>query len=285
MTKGTLRFLAIAAVVSGLLTIHVTSNSVARADATAMIESSSLIQYIDSLQTISHELDATINRLALANEQLHSLYGLTAPDTIQFQKMMERTGALASMALSSMPNTHPAALLSMRIIDRQRLLGEMTLDYFSRLQLIERMPLIVPCDGRVTSDFGMRRHPIARRRKMHTGIDIAAPWGTPIYATGKGTVSYAGWKRGYGRVVKIDHGFGYETLYAHCTKLLVKEGDEVERGHNIALMGSTGRSTGSHVHYEVIIDNETVDPNDYMVHQLSDTTTLQALHTMHMATR
>ena len=119
----------------------------------------------------------------------------------------------------------------------------------------ERLPFgSLVIGGRRTSGFG------PRGRSMHTGLDIAAPRGTPIYATADGIVTFAGRQRGYGRVVKIRHAFGFETVYAHLNRVRVKVGQRVGRGDRIGDMGSTGRSTGNHVHYEIRIDNKPVNP-------------------------
>ena len=119
----------------------------------------------------------------------------------------------------------------------------------------ESLPFGEPAyGGRWTSGFG------PRGRSMHNGLDIAAPRGTPIYSTADGVVTFAGRQRGYGRVVKIRHAFGFETVYAHLSRARVKMGQRIGRGDRIGDMGSTGRSTGNHVHYEIRIDNKPVDP-------------------------
>ena len=122
---------------------------------------------------------------------------------------------------------------------------------------------IRPVDGKLTSGFGMRLHPIFKVRKMHTGIDISAPAGTPIRAADSGVVVEAGYLRGYGYTVIIDHGGGVATLYAHCSAILVVVGQEVQRGQTIARVGSTGYSTGPHLHFEVRVNGEPVDPVGY----------------------
>ncbi|MCW5936632.1 MAG: peptidoglycan DD-metalloendopeptidase family protein [Fimbriimonadaceae bacterium] len=117
-----------------------------------------------------------------------------------------------------------------------------------------------PVSGRHTSGFGYRIHPITHTRRLHTGVDIAAPTGTPIYAAGSGVVISAGWRNGYGNAVVIDHGGGRSTLYGHCSRLFVQEGQKVSAGHHIAAVGSTGFSTGPHLHFEVRINGVPVDP-------------------------
>jgi murein DD-endopeptidase MepM/ murein hydrolase activator NlpD len=130
---------------------------------------------------------------------------------------------------------------------------------------IDRLPFGTPTEGaRITSDFGPRRDPFRRGSGMHEGVDLAAPSGTPIYATAEGLVVFAGRQRGYGNVVKIRHAFGFETVYAHLRKSRVQLGQRVERGARIADMGSTGRSTGSHLHYEVRIDGQAINPDRFM---------------------
>lgn len=129
----------------------------------------------------------------------------------------------------------------------------------------DRVPFSRPVNGgRYTSGFGSRRDPFGRGRRHHNGIDIAGPHGTPITATAAGVVTFVGWQRGYGRVIEIRHAFGFETLYAHLSKARVEVGQRVEAGDRIGDMGNTGRSTGTHLHYEVRLDNRAVDPMTFI---------------------
>lgn len=124
----------------------------------------------------------------------------------------------------------------------------------------QKAPFALPVKSafRFTSGFGMRWG------RMHKGTDFAAGHGTPIYATADGVVYSAGWGQGYGKLVKIQHAFGIETRYAHMSKILVKQGQRVSRGQQIGAMGSTGRSTGTHLHYEVRVGGKPVNPMIYI---------------------
>ena len=127
-----------------------------------------------------------------------------------------------------------------------------------------RWPSIWPATGRLTDFFGGRRNPFGGGGEFHPGQDIANATGTPIIATANGKVIWANWQSGYGRLVEIDHGNGITTRYGHMSKIEVAEGQEIIRGQVIGLLGSSGRSTGPHVHYEVRIFNEPVNPLDYL---------------------
>ena len=124
--------------------------------------------------------------------------------------------------------------------------------------------LMYPTIGEVTSNFGWRVHPILGTERFHAGIDFGADYGSLIYASARGRVIYADWYGGYGNSVIIDHGNGMTTLYAHCSELYVKDGDVVERGQPIAAVGSTGFSTGPHLHFELRANGEPIDPAAYL---------------------
>ncbi|MQW91891.1 peptidoglycan DD-metalloendopeptidase family protein [Acinetobacter wanghuae] len=115
---------------------------------------------------------------------------------------------------------------------------------------------------RVSSDFGGRT--MGGRAENHSGLDMSAPSGTPIYATGPGIVTKSGWGTGYGQYVEINHGNGYLTRYAHASRLIAKVGDRVKAGEHIANVGCTGRCTGPHLHYEVVKDGQRKNPSTYL---------------------
>lgn len=122
---------------------------------------------------------------------------------------------------------------------------------------------------RMASGYGWRVDPVYHVRRFHSGMDFTAPTGTEVMATGNGVVDFVGWKQGYGNTIIINHGFGYETLYAHLSKQLCRAGQKVSRGDIIAEVGSTGKSTGAHLHYEVRVQGSPQDPSNYYFYDLS----------------
>lgn len=127
------------------------------------------------------------------------------------------------------------------------------------------IPSLVPVETvRLTSSFGMRDHPVTGRRAAHKGIDLAAPTGTPIHAAADGIISRASWFGGYGLYISIEHGGQIETRYGHMSRLNVADGQRVAKGDIIGFVGTTGRSTGPHLHYEVRVNGEAVNPVPYM---------------------
>lgn len=135
-----------------------------------------------------------------------------------------------------------------------------------RVNLLAHTPAIRPVNGGwVTSRFGYRKNPITNLREFHKGLDIACRAKTPILATADGQVTFIGRKGNLGRVIIIDHGHGVVTRYGHCYSILKKVGQKVKRGEKIALLGSSGRTTGPHVHYEVMLNGVQVDPRKYIL--------------------
>lgn len=133
---------------------------------------------------------------------------------------------------------------------------------------LDSTPLINPVDhpdAWISSGYGYRSDPFSEKRRFHEGLDVVAPRGATILAPADGKVTYAGWKAGLGKLVVIQHGFGFETEYAHCDRLAVRKGDDVVRGQTIAYLGSTGRSTGPHLHYEVRRGGKLVNPYRYII--------------------
>jgi len=144
----------------------------------------------------------------------------------------------------------------------------------SKEKLFAAIPAIQPIANKqliaLASGFGLRFHPVYKVKKMHTGIDFAAPIGTPIYATADGNVSAVEVRfSGYGKTIEIDHGFGYNTRYAHMHEFTVRKGQHVKRGELIGYVGNTGLSTAPHLHYEVILNGVRINPVHYFFNDLT----------------
>lgn len=155
-------------------------------------------------------------------------------------------------------------LLEEKIPEQQQSLEELKEAIIKRADRLSHTPSIYPVKGTISSKYGYRKSPFGRSTEFHDGLDIAAPYGTEVVATADGVVTFAGYKSGYGRTVTISHGYGYETSYCHNSSILVKTGQQVKKGQVIAKVGSTGRSTGPHLHYMVKVNGQLQDPANFL---------------------
>ena len=182
--------------------------------------------------------------------------------------------------LASMTNSQLSADLALKVDVLEKEMYVQAKSYDDILEMaknqeirMKNIPAIQPVMNkdlkRVASGYGMRIDPVYHVRKFHQGMDFTAPTGTEVFATGNAKVKFTGWKQGYGNTVILDHGFGYETLYAHLYKSLVRKGQKVRRSDIIALVGNSGKSTGPHLHYEVRLNGKPVDPRNYYFYDLS----------------
>ena len=164
-------------------------------------------------------------------------------------------------------------ILSKQLVIQSKSLDEIVELAKNKEEMLSAIPAIMPVEKgdltRMASGYGMRMHPTLKIRKMHKGMDFSAKRGTPIYAAGNGVVTRASRSSTYGNVVYIDHGYGYETRYAHMNKLKTVKGRKVKRGDLIGLVGNTGRSVAPHLHYEVLYKNRHVNPIDFYFGNLS----------------
>jgi murein DD-endopeptidase MepM/ murein hydrolase activator NlpD len=174
------------------------------------------------------------------------------------------------MALQGSPT--PAQLVGITgeldslLVTLRRRAARVDSSFLSKRTLLTHLPTGLPVEGRLTSRFGRRRNPFEKggpKTDMHEGVDLARPEGAPVYTTAAGVVLYAGWAKGYGNLVILDHQNGFYTYYAHNSVLKVEEGQHVDRGEVIALVGSTGRSTSPHLHYEVRRGRQAENPLEY----------------------
>lgn len=225
------------------------------------------------LQVLAHEKDVQAASLGSLASEVSVLYGLrrsrmsktispaaAAADTDSddsgtfsqeaYAQTLDQFALLRSHALSGQAYRFGAAMSSAAAINWADVPGA---------------PELWPVAGRITSSFGERQDPILTGEgEFHTGVDIAAPFGTPVHVAADGIVERAGWETGYGRVVVVDHGNGIETLYAHLSGLTVTAGQQVRCGQVIGYVGVSGRTTGPNLHYEVRIHNSPVNPHKYL---------------------
>ncbi|HEY9605342.1 MAG TPA: M23 family metallopeptidase, partial [Allocoleopsis sp.] len=208
------------------------------------------------------QVEAEKNQIALLTQQL---LAQKAQYQAQFAAQQELIGRLTSnkQALE-------AAQLQLEIDSRsigrliRRQIAVNTKANLPYLDSLGNGELMHPSDGPITSGFGWRRHPILGYVRFHSGVDFGASYGSVIRAAESGRVIFAGWYSGYGNAVIINHGGGIATLYGHTSKLYVAEGQTVQVGQAIAAVGSTGLSTGPHLHFEVRKNGEPVDPMPYL---------------------
>lgn len=135
-----------------------------------------------------------------------------------------------------------------------------------KLEELSHTPSLWPVKGFITSGFGRRQDPLEDGLDYHPGVDISVPYGTPIQAPAEGLVVFCGWEQGYGNTVEISHGGGLVTRYAHMSKILVKPGQIVKRWQKVGLVGTTGRTTGAHLHYEVLKNGQPTNPQRYLIY-------------------
>jgi len=211
---------------------------------------------------------ALMIQLEESQTQIRELSLIHSP---QFQPEESGIGLMAMGSVSShtTPLTPSTVNVYLRLLvgelEVQRKLMESLEYYRTRMDVyLRNFPTLWPIRGEISSNFGWRSNPFGGGSQHHDGIDIRAATGTPIRATGGGTVTFSGWRNGYGHTVTINHGNGITTMYAHNSRNLVRVGQRVERGEIIAHVGSTGLATGPHVHYEVIVNGRPVNPITFM---------------------
>ncbi len=209
-----------------------------------------------SLPLLPEELAGTAATVAAATpRRVVSLSGQGADQTGTVSREALREAHLAKLGLEQV-----RAEMELRLQSLETLRAEVA----RQLAYLAAKPAGWPVRGVITSFYGYRASPYSGTRQFHEGLDIAARYGTPIVATGDGRVVFAGWRSAYGLTVIIDHGFGYSTFYGHNSKNAVTVGTLVRRGQIIGYVGSTGQSTGPHVHYEVWINGKPVNPWAYL---------------------
>lgn len=192
----------------------------------------------------------------------------TASNTDYYEQLLDMTNSEIVVATSKKLNE-----LKKELYIQSKSYDELVLLAKNKETMLANLPAIQPVLNknltRMASGYGWRIDPIYHTRRFHAGMDFTAPTGTDIYATANGTVIVSGWEQGYGNCVQINHGYGYTTLYGHMSAIKVRNGQSVKRGDVIGLVGSTGKSTGPHLHYEVHFKGEVMNPQNYYYLDLS----------------
>lgn len=212
-----------------------------------------LRQDADALEQQRRGVESQKNQIALLTQELQSQkteYQAQAQTQQELIKRLQedRRALEAAEERLAKDSQNIAALIQQRLAEKARGTGIMG----------------YPSDGVITSSFGYRVHPVLGYSRFHAGLDFGADYGSPIKAADSGIVIFAGWYGGYGQAVIVDHGSGITTLYGHASELYVSEGQTVQRGQVIAAIGSTGLSTGPHLHFEVRLSGEPADPANYL---------------------
>lgn len=230
-----------------------------------------LNEQIDLLARETEELIRKVNQMDDLSREICNLLELPLPkkmsnsDPIRLvhnenARVLSSRGENQVMERTSLNISH----LQVSIPDQSEKLLQLKEDIVQHQKQMASTPSIWPVRGRVTSEFGPRISPITRRREFHFGIDIAGSRGSPIYAAADGKVIFAAYRRGFGNTVILNHGDSLSTLYAHLKSFNVSVGSEVKKGQVLGYMGSTGYSTGAHVHYEVHKKGVAVNPGGYL---------------------
>jgi len=213
------------------------------------------------------QLDAQFRKLLKLGDrkkvfELNGMGGPTQEDSAEFSNFLKQKDEhLFAKVSGDLRNANKLAA------QQEASFKEISVFLDKQRSILGATPSLWPVKGWITSGYGKRASPLTGEPGRHMGVDIANEVNTPIRSTADGLVTYAGWQSGYGRVIVVEHGYGYSTRYGHCARVEVKVGDEVKRGEILGYVGSTGRSTGSHVHYEVRVHGMPVDPEKYLPKQ------------------
>lgn len=234
-------------------------------------ENAALHASLSQMQERVLELQEQVNSLENAEKSVRMVFGM--PDIDPDERALGIGGGvlLAAGELSLTPALADAQRLE-AMIDRLLSRCEFERDNYDDVmrQLVDRKdrldhtPSIRPTEGYRSRGFGVKVDPFTGRKRMHQGIDIAGPTGTPIYAVADGRISVCRWEKKFGNMITIDHGYGVQTRYGHLSKFAVKRNARVKRGELIGFTGNSGYSTGPHLHYEVRVDGRAVNPNNYI---------------------
>jgi murein DD-endopeptidase MepM/ murein hydrolase activator NlpD len=222
---------------------------------------------VSLMQARLDSLDDTLRAIGRRDQQIRLLAGLSADSAAQrTDSNGGPTLTIGHVTEMTVGTTSDIDGMLKRANSLAASFAEVSGTLAHNTERMARIPSIMPTAGWLSSKFSLSRfHPILHYARPHEGIDVSAPMGAPIVAPAGGTVRLVTWETGYGNVLEIDHGDGIITKYAHCSRIVVKAGQKVKRGQIIANVGSTGLSTGPHVHYEIHVNGKVVDPLTYVL--------------------
>lgn len=234
------------------------------------IENNAQADEIIDLKNRTAEIEFNLVELYDLQNRVYSLVGLEAEASLTADFNKSDGDNLISYMLASRSATRDPifrteaadeSIILDDLIEKQKEnLQKLIVDVEEQLKYIDSLPNLMPTKGKISSGYGYRISPINRRREFHTGIDIANKSNTDILAAGSGIVTFSGYNGAYGRMIIISHGYGFTSVYAHNSQNIVQVGDRVTKGDVIAKMGSTGRSTGPHLHFEIRENGTTINP-------------------------
>jgi murein DD-endopeptidase MepM/ murein hydrolase activator NlpD len=263
--------LVLAFSVVGIMTVAALANSYAR----MLLKVSNYNNLRTERETLKAQNRTLENAVTKTNAKLDSLQSLATEVALTYgfgearsPHFPEAALSLATQSNSTLESSYRASLYAFNLIRNASLVPSRqapalgfvpTADFGS-----DTMPSIWPVRGRITAGFGQRQDPFSGEGVFHSGVDICAPFGTHVEAGGDGIVMQAGWDSGYGNEIIVDHGYGMTTKYGHLSKIYVVVGQEVKRGEVIGAVGMTGRTTGPHLHYEVMVNETPVNPMKYL---------------------
>lgn len=231
-------------------------------------EKEKLEKKLSDMELVISDLRLEMNQLMVKEKNIRLVFGLPEVDDAVREVGVGGPNPFPSAAGSNMEVDQAAAQVD-KLLRQTRFERES----FDRIhdQLLEKKdllahtPSIAPTKGYISRGFGVKTDPFTGLRQPHWGIDLAADIGTPVYATAQGRIFFTGWHYGLGKLVIIDHGYGYRTHYGHLNKIKVQKGQKVKRGDVIGVVGNTGYSTGPHLHYEVHLQSKPVNPRNYIL--------------------
>lgn len=213
-------------------------------------------QSVNKLISAINLLSQDINKNKIIEAKLKNKLQGIEDTLLEMQEVLSKKGIKKELSIGG--EFIPPGKLTLSYIDYMK----KDIDYL--FNTVKNIPIGTPLKGKINSNFGYRKDPFKSRSAFHSGLDIDANYGQRVVATADGVVTKAAWHANYGKTVIVKHKDNYETLYGHLSKLEVKEGQEVKGGDVIGRAGSTGRSTGTHLHYEVIKDGERVNPTNFL---------------------